>query len=75
MILTACQEKQECRHIDCVCDKDPTPVGEDIIDRLGRIKAACTQKTFLHSPDWKEGKQIVQDAIGEIERLRGLQRS
>jgi hypothetical protein len=45
-------------------------MSEDILDRLRRVEAACTQKTFLHSPDWREGKQIVRDAIAEIERLR-----
>lgn len=45
-------------------------MSEDILDRLRKVEAACTQKTFLHSPDWLEGKQIVQDAIAEIERLR-----
>jgi hypothetical protein len=45
-------------------------MSEDILDRLRRIEAACTQKTFLHSPDWREGKRIVQDAIAEIQRMR-----
>jgi len=70
--LISCREAKECLHMvpGCICDTDPVPVGEDIVDRLGRIKSACTQKTFLHNPDWREGKQIVQDAIAEIRRLQ-----
>jgi hypothetical protein len=41
----------------------------DIVDRLREAKA-CTQKTFLHSPDWAEGRKLLDEAISEIEQLR-----
>jgi hypothetical protein len=41
----------------------------DIVDELRSAKA-CTQKTFLHMPDWKDGRRILLAAAAEIERLR-----
>lgn len=82
-LLSRCYERRQCGFApNCVCDVDPTDprdVAEwgklagmlpDILDRLKSIKSACTQKTFLHSPDWREGKQIIQDTIAAIQRLR-----
>ncbi len=40
----------------------------DIVDRL-RTAKACTQKTFLHSPDWAEGRKLLDEAA-EIIKLR-----
>ena len=53
---------------ECVCDGDPTQMT-DIVDRLREAKA-CTQKTFLHSPDWADGRKLLDEAIDEIKRLR-----
>lgn len=44
-------------------------MSDDIIDRLNSV-SACTQKTFIHQLDWKDGRSIVAAAIEEIKRLR-----
>ncbi len=41
----------------------------DIVERL-RVAKACTQKTFLHSLDWADGRKLLDEAISEIEQLR-----
>jgi hypothetical protein len=72
MMLLSCREARQCLHLaaGCICDGDPTMVEPDVIDELDRIHSACTQKTFLHSPDWREGHKIIQTAIAEIKKLR-----
>lgn len=71
MMLLSCREAKRCLHMipECICDGDPTQ--PDIVDRLREAKA-CTQKTFLHSPDWADGRKLLDEAISEIERLRSL---
>jgi hypothetical protein len=72
MMLISCREARQCLHQipGCICDGDPTMAEPDIIEELDRIRSACTQKTFLHSPDWREGHKIIQAAIVEIKKLR-----
>lgn len=69
MMLISCREARSCLHQipGCICDGDPTL--PDIVDELRSAKA-CTQKTFMHMPDWKDGRRILLAAAAEIERLR-----
>lgn len=46
----------------------------DVLEHL-RTMSGCTQKTFLHRLDWAEGRQILDAAVAEIERLRALVRA
>lgn len=73
MMLLSCLEAKRCLHMipECVCDGDPTQMT-DIVERL-RAAKACTQKTFLHSPDWKDGRELLEEAAREIERLRAFE--
>lgn len=72
MMLLSCREAKRCLHMipECICDGDLTQMT-DILERLREAKA-CTQKTFLHSPDWAEGRKLLDEAMAEIERLRAL---
>lgn len=70
MMMLSCLEAKCCLHMipGCICDGDPTQMT-DVVERLRSAKA-CTQKTFLHSPDWSDGRQLLDEAIQIIEQGR-----